>query len=399
VRQPYTFYTLSPRKDICRKVHWMRLATQNLIMEGLNPGDTVDFGNVRTIKELEETIVDNYVSLCRNCSSESFCKLYDRSQPPCPILKEVVHNYIITNIKSIDAGNQYSLSQFIESVILLTRIFHRFENWRGIYVDKYFNWYFESMHPFLNSSYAHKLLIGMSEFVNLYRIVKTDRIKRFVVLVEGSSEYKALPQIFSALGVRGIRHTERDSVKFINLRGKDSIQRDRIRSFLVQFREEGVSYFLILDNDPGVAQYIEDLKRENLINDNHYIIWKSRFEDNFGEGAILKVLKEEDPIFGQIGIEELRRCNSKKNDIGNSIGQLLRERGIDRRFDDYKVKIAGRLSEWVCKEIKESMHENSGGYNGNRIPTSKTFPSFVEKLRKITEEMKRINSEFHVIRK
>ena len=155
-----------------------------------------------------------------------------------------------------------------------------------------------------------------------------------------------------------------------------------------------------MDNDPKVKNDIEDLKREGLMEDNHYLIWENKFEDNFGEEAILKVLREEaHEVFDKIDVNELKRYNSNKHDIGKSIEHLLREKGIELKFDDYKVRIAKRLSEWVFKEIEESKRTNSGVYNGRLTPASKSFPEFVEKVRKIAEEMKRISSEFHVIKK
>ena len=39
----------------------------------------------------------------------------------------------------------------------------------------------------------------------------------------------------------------------------------------------------------------------------------------------------------------------------------------------------------------------NGTYYGNRIPKSESFPQFIEKLMKITEEMKRESKEFHVV--
>ena len=240
----------------------MKLATENLLFQGLNEGEIVDFREVKTIEELNEIIVQNYVVLCRKCTSESFCKFCDVSGPPCPILVNVVNNYIYMNIKSIDTDNQYSLAEFIKSVILLIQIFNRFENWRGIYVDDGFNSFFESVHPRLNLSFAHNLLVDISKFVRVYTVVQTDRLKKFIILVEGNSEFEALPPIFEALGVAGINFDIKNSVKFINLEGKDSIQRNKIKLILKRYREEEVSYFLIIDNDQNVKDYIDDLKRE-----------------------------------------------------------------------------------------------------------------------------------------
>lgn len=375
----------------------MKLATNNLKFQGLNE-ELVDFSMVETINQLEDTLVQNYVILCRKCASESFCKFYDASEPPCPILEKVVHNYINMNIKSIDANNSYELTEFIKSIIFLIQIFYLFENWRGIYVDEEFNWYFESVHPKLNLNYSHKLLTNIANFIDAYKIVKTDRLKKFVVFIEGNSEDKALPPIFDALGVVGIDFDIKNSVKFINLEEIDRIQRDKIKTNLLKYKEEEVSYFLILDNDPNVKNYIDDLKREKLIEDSHCLIWKNKFEDNFDEETILNILKEENDDAKEIDIKELKQYNLEKNDIAKSIEHLLRNKNIEIRFDDYKVKIALRLSERICKEIEESMRTSSGDYNGRLTPTSKSFPEFVEQVRKIAEEMKKISSEFHVIK-
>ena len=376
----------------------MKLATENLVFQGLNEGDIVDFREVKTIEELNEIIVENYVILCRKCASESFCKFHDTSEPPCPILVNIISNYINMNIKSIDTENQYSLAEFLKSVILLIQIFNKFENWRGIYVDDGFNWYFESVHPRLNLTFAHNLLVEISKFVSVYNVVQTDRLKKFIIFVEGSSEFEALPPIFEALGVVGINFNIKNSVKFINLEGKDSIQRDKIKLNLKKYREEEVSYFLIIDNDQNVGVYIDDLKREGLLEDGYYLIWDETFEDNFSEETILEVLNEEDEIFNQIDIDELKQDNSKKEEIAKSIEYLLRKKGIECTFDDYKVKIAQRLSELICRDINESMTSNSGVYDGTRTPTSERFPDFVEKLRKMAEKMKNISSEYHVIK-
>ena len=376
----------------------MKLATENLLFQGLNEGEIVDFREVKTIEELNEIIVQNYVVLCRKYTSESFCKFCDVSGPPCPILVNVVNNYIYMNIKSIDTDNQYSLAEFIKSVILLIQIFNRFENWRGIYVDDGFNSFFESVHPRLNLSFAHNLLVDISKFVRVYNVVQTDRLKKFIILVEGNSEFEALPPIFEALGVAGINFDIKNSVKFINLEGKDSIQRNKIKLILKRYREEEVSYFLIIDNDQNVKDYIDDLKREGLIEDDYYLIWNNRFEDNFSEETILEFLKEEDEIFSHIDIDELKQYNSKKEDVAKSIEYLLRQQGIECTFDDYKVKIAQSLSELICRDINESMKSSSGVYDGTRTPMSERFPDFVEKLRNITEKMKNISSEYHVIK-
>jgi hypothetical protein len=376
----------------------MELATDNLVFQGLNPGERVDFSEVKTIEQLKKTIIQNYVPLCRKCSAASFCKFHSHDNS-CPILVKVVNNYIDMNIKSIHAHVKYNLEEFIKSTLLLVEIFTDFENWRGLYVDEYFNWYFESVHPTLNATYAHQLLIDISKFVRSYRVVDVNRLKRFVILVEGDSEFHALPPIFDKLGVLGINFDIKNSVRFVNLEGKDRVQRDKIRDVLARFGEEDVTYFLIIDNDPKAKTYIDDLRREGLLQDGHYLVWADKFEDNFGEEPIAKVIGEvTSGISDKINVAKLKEINSTKKDIAKSIEHLLRENQIEFRFSDYKLKIAERLSQWVCKDIDESMRTAAGVYDGSRTPTSKTFPDFVDKLRRIAEEIKRISSEFHVVK-
>jgi hypothetical protein len=130
--------------------------------------------------------------------------------------------------------------------------------------------------------------------------------------VEGYSEFVALPPILKALGVSGIDFGIKNSVRFINLEGKDRTQRDKISTNLAKFREDGISYFLILDNDANAERYIEDLEREGLMEENHSLIWENKFEDNFGEEAILRVLREEvDWVFDKIDVSELKRHNAR----------------------------------------------------------------------------------------
>lgn len=375
----------------------MKLATKNIVFQGLNEGETVVFSDVETVEQLKHTLVNNYVVLCRNCASAKFCKFHDPSEPPCPILEKVVHNYVDMNIKAVNTESEFDLSEFIKSVILIIQIFNYLENWKGIYVDEWFNWYFQYMHPKLNLHFGHELLQKISQYVSTYRVVQTDRLKRFIVLVEGDSESVALPPIFKALGVTDIGKGPSDSVHFVNLEGKDSVQRDKIQTILTRYKENEVSYFLILDNNIETRRYIEELKREGLIEDDHYLIWENNFEDNFGEEAILKVLREEDNIFEKINLDELKACNLTKHDIKKSVDYLLRTKGIDVSFDNYKVGIAKRLSDWVCQEIDGSMRTSSGVYDGRRTPKSTSFFDLVEKIKKITEEIKKINAQFHIV--
>jgi Glu-tRNA(Gln) amidotransferase subunit E-like FAD-binding protein len=228
------------------------------------------------------------------------------------------------NVKSVKTANQHDLAEFIRSIILLAEIFSNFENWRGTYVNEWFNWYFESAHPTLNSIFAFDLLVKISRYVSAYRVVETERVKKFVVFVEGDSEFVALPPIFTALGMTGIDFSMKNSVRFINLEGKDRLQRDKIRINLAKFREDEISYFLIFDNDLNVRSYIEDLKREKLIEDGHYLIWDAKFEDNFGEEAIKKTQASSISDMGKVMGQVMPGVNGRAD--GAKISQIVKEK-------------------------------------------------------------------------
>ena len=368
----------------------MEINTKRLVLDGPNR-DKIDFSEVKNIEEYKEFIIDKYVILCRKCASENFCKFYTGHQEPCPILVKIVKNYIDMNIKAINVQNSFEIREFTKSIIYLIEIFNIFEKWRVLYVDEEFNRFFESAHPRLNSSNAHNLLVNISKFVQAYRVVGIDRVKKFNILVEGDSEHEALPPIFKALGLR--------DAHYINLEGKDSLQRKKIKEILQIFKEDNVSYFLIFDNDKGVKQYMADLEKEGLIEKDHYIIWPTKFEDNFGEVAILELLKKiEIKTFDKITIEELIECNSTHKDIEKSINYLLHKKGLGVKFKDYKVTMAQKLAKWICKEIGESMKSPDGIHNGRRTPKSESFPKFVEKLRGMAIVIRKIESDFHVIK-
>ncbi len=376
----------------------MKLATRGIVFPEPNKGTTVDFSDVTTVKELKEKLVDYFVGLCVRCAKldKDICKFSEYYT--CGILEKVLHNYIDLNVKAIDTENKYQLTKFIKSAIVLIEIFEQFERWEDIYADERSKRYFKYTHTWQNSFYVHHLLLKLSEFAHAYQVVNIKRLKRFEILVEGDSEYLALPPIFETLGVIWIGdyvsgHT---SVKFVNLEGKDNVQRKKIDTSLKKFREENVTYFIILDNDVKVKQYVADLERQRLIEKGRYLIWKNTFEDNFSENIVLEALQLENPgIIGKVDVKELVRVNSKLHDVGRALDKLLYGKVVGFKFKDYKVKIAQRMSEWVCHDIYQSSVKKPKSKKGQ---TSKKFTKFVKNLRTITDEIKRLSFEFHMVK-
>lgn len=266
----------------------VELNLKGVVFQGLN-GETINFSEITTIQDLKNKIASNYIAVCRKCGFSGNCKFYYESKDDtCRLIATCLSNYIDMNIKSIDIGNRNKTIEFIKSCISLSRLFEDFINWIGIYSDKYFNWYFESMHPSLNSAYSHNALQHLSYFLKSCRWVDTNRVKRFIILVEGDSEYYSLPSIFSALGIIGVNSNIKNSVKFINLKGKGSLQENRIKDNLNRFREAEIDYFLILDKD--ASSYIDKLG--NLVENEHILLWDNNFEDEFPiEKIVEKVIE------------------------------------------------------------------------------------------------------------
>jgi hypothetical protein len=377
----------------------MELETKDLIIEGNNEGEYIDFKNVSTISDLKEKIIDNYVTLCRNCAFEEICKLKPELEIPCPLLSKMVENFIITNINTIDVSNTYKLKTFIELIISLIRFFNNSLNFLGIYTDDYFNQYFKSAHPSLNSIFGSKILEGISIFIsNFYKIIEFGRIKEIKIFVEGKSEFEGLPKIFSEFGLfSSLNARLSHNLDFINMEGKDRIQKNKIEYILNILKKANSDCFIIIDNDENVKQYVDDLIRSNLIERNHILIWQNKFEDNFEEEFILKALQEEDSVFNNIDLNELKEENSKRKDIEESINYLLKINEYSIKFADYKVSLANRISLWICKELKASMIDDTGAYNGSREPKSVNFEYFINQIKPIVSKIKEIITDFHIV--
>lgn len=354
--------------------------------KGINVGAEI------TLSGLQDIIINNFVPLCRKCAFSDFCKFHNISEPPCPILVKVIQNYFQMNFKSLKMKSAYHITEFVKSAINLIEIFNMFENWKGIYFDDHFNWYFESMHPSINEHYGHDILVELSQYLNSYRAVDTGRTKKIVIFLEGDSEENSIPQIFDRLKVfSGVRQ----NVKYINLQGKDSAQQKKIRDNLTKFKDDDIEYFFILDKD--AEEHVQELKDRNLLDDEHVILWENNFEDAFPEEIIYKKLLEINPDeISQLTIEEIKETNADRKDIKRSIGRLCREKKIQFNFNDFKVELAKKLADHVVSEIEESQRVE-GGIDNTKEPKCDSCPEIAEKIIPLSKYIKRKFLEFFVV--
>lgn len=371
----------------------MKLATDKIIMKGLNEGEFVDFSDVTTIEELKKKIMYNYVTVCRKCSAITFCKFYDEREPPCRVLELLVSNYIDFNIKNINTENYYHMEDFIRSLILLIKFSSSSINWIGGYTDRDLCIFFKGYHSRINSIFPNEILVSLSQYLQSNRYVEVDRIKEFVIILEGDSEEIALPLIFSKLGLYTTTGTSfLYNLRYINIKGKDRLKLDKIRMILKQFREKDIEYFIIVDNDSGVSRYINDLVKEGLIIRKHCLIWRNKFEDNFDEEVVLNCLQEIDDVFDNITLTELITENNKIKDIEKTINKLMFEKSIPTQFRYFKIELAKKICVKINEIIEKRKEEENIVYDNN-IKNE----CFIKKLNAIVEEITKIYEDYHIV--
>jgi len=342
-----------------------------------------------TLNALQDVIINYFVPLCRKCASSKFCKFHDPTEPPCIILEKVIKNYFKMNFKSLRKINSHYILEFVKSSINLIKIFNMFENWKGIYIDEDFNWYFESMHPFVNEHYGHQIMVQLSQYLDSYTSVDSGREKKVLIFLEGDSEYFSVPRIFHQLEVSS---GTRLNVRYINLQGKDRAQKNKIKDNLTRLKDDEVEYFFILDKD--AREIVAELVREGILDGDHYILWNLNYEDAFSEEVILRSLRKINPeLFSQLNLKELQERNAKIKDIKKSIEELFRERGSPFDFNTIKVELAKKLSEDVVQEIENSQ-KVEGGIDGSIEPRCESCPEIEHKIIPMAKFIKKRFSDF-----
>jgi len=171
-----------------------------------------------------------------------------------------------------------------------------------------------------------------------------------VILIEGDSEERALPMISDAMGYDLVEK----GIKLINITGKDSAKRKKIKEFLTYLKESDVICYLVLDKDENVNQYAQDLIGAGLLKKENCVIWKNgEFEDCFGEERIIQAMKQiakEDGVDFDITAEQLKKERDKtKKPVTKILKQMLRDKNL---FDLSKPRLAEKLALMLKEEIE-----------------------------------------------
>lgn len=142
---------------------------------------------------------------------------------------------------------------------------------------------------------SRKLLRRAPEFDDVRRALGHENTDlygyRALLIVEGQTEYVAIPIIAASLGLdfaaRGIR--------FVNLQGADKVS--ALRNLLAFAKELNVEAHLWLDALASAQSKVDELQKEGLIDASKCVKWPLDFEDLFSdktlEGAWNKLVESE----------------------------------------------------------------------------------------------------------
>jgi hypothetical protein len=336
------------------------------------------------ISEFKEHVV-----ICRNCGMEAFCSVMDHDDV-CHVADNIVENFIRTHILRIDSSSRKEVKDLCQCLYDLMNIFETIKIWIGTLADNSLVEFFIGKQPELTLKYGHRLIAELGEMFEHYISVNHKEIKKYILLVEGDSEEIFFPGLLSRMWVDGIDHKWNQNIVTINLKGKDKIQKDKIKDILTNYREDQVGYFLIIDNDQNVKKYIEDLKRESLLDEEHYILWENTFEDNFSEEKIIELLQDLNPDLAILSIDEIKEINSKKKDIKKTLERLMKEQETDFSFDEFKKGLARKLLEYYGPMLERENEKD----DDEVFKDDAAFLNLLKKIRQFVSVLKEDTRKF-----
>lgn len=188
-------------------------------------------------------------------------------------------------------------------------------------------------------------------------------IPKVVLLVEGYSEETAIPILMEAFG----KVPENEGIAIHNFEGTGGIAPFNVSAVLRVARDQKVGSYLIVDNDQGVRELVQQLTGKlKLLNDDCFKIWDTDFEqENFGIDLVVGTVNEELMAKGLPTIE----MNAVKREVSTSpnkkLFKVVRDEcwlrnNVDLEIYVSKKSLARTLS---TKRAEEIVHEvNEGKY-------------------------------------
>jgi len=320
--------------------------TKGIILKGLND-DYLAFKEDYPLGEIKKIIENNFIILCRKVQCQQTCHLYKEEirEEPCLLMRKILENFLQTTSKFVNHEKQWQVEKYLKSILAIISFFKLSEEWKADLSTNWGNWYYKGIHTWLHDKNSKKALEFIHDFIQNFDFIDKDIEKKYLIFVEGDSEQKALENltlnlnIFFGLGS-----------KIISLGGKDNAKINNLRTLLRRLKEKHNDFFIILDGaDNNVKQYKEDLVREGLIKENHFILWDKEFEDSFPPKIIYDALKE---IITNVpfNLSQLQAELSNGKRIVKSIEKLSHNSGNKIDYNSIKVKVASKASELLNGE-------------------------------------------------
>lgn len=139
----------------------------------------------------------------------------------------------------------------------------------------------------------------------------------------GESEGQAMPPLIQALALANGIDPDDLGIWPVNLKG--SAQQKTVQHYLRYIHGSSVTPYLVLDDDQGVREFVQDLVKQGLVSEEHCHIWEGRprqrrsesvgseFEDNFTDDQLISAANQlaemeygEEGMPGQLSVSEFR---------------------------------------------------------------------------------------------
>lgn len=186
-----------------------------------------------------------------------------------------------------------------------------------------------------------------------YGINPQDRV---LLIVEGPTEYEAIPRIAQAMGF----DLDQLGIRILPLKGAGEIARKRSEKLLEYLAPSATIPYIILDNHPNVKRTLETLKSLKLIRPNHYRVWKKEFEeDNLSDEEVVQEIVKQAREQGfdlKISIkmvEEERQAKRREGKPIPHLTQILEKITDSFKYEIDKPELGKALAQIIADRIKK----------------------------------------------
>jgi hypothetical protein len=205
-------------------------------------------------------------------------------------------------------------------------------------------------------------------------------IPKVVLLVEGESEETAINVLMGGFG----RVPEQDGIAIHNFEGTGGISSYNASAVLRIAKKQEVGRYLIIDNDEGAKELVEELvERLNLLDSNCYRMWDTDFEgDNFTLDEITEIVNAK---LSSIGLQPIlakevedRRTINPKEKVWKTIQTICWMKNQTELDNIITKKTLARILcekrvDQIQSEIKESKYKPKWKIEEEIIKIHETF--------------------------